>query len=171
MQRECYVLSRAQRALRWREHNAHREVRIMGLVVDLLDEKRNAAEVMWLRTDRGKENVELWACMKLVRTLLNFSSTNLLEHRIYIVTCWLVTRQIICGFWILCSIYWLYRQTEFTINYNTLNLTTVLTTVLLHTALSLFYKRWSLTFGERSVVYYCAWRHLGQVVFPYSCAI
>jgi hypothetical protein len=30
----------------------------------------------------------------------------------YIVTCWLVTRQIICGFRILCSAYWINRQAE-----------------------------------------------------------
>jgi hypothetical protein len=40
-----------------------------------------------------------------------------------IVTCWLVTRQIICGLWILCSVYWIYRQAEFTITYYSLNLT------------------------------------------------
>jgi hypothetical protein len=40
-----------------------------------------------------------------------------------LLTCWLVTRRIICGFWILCSVYWINRQADFTINDNTLNLT------------------------------------------------
>jgi hypothetical protein len=30
--------------------------------------------------------------------------------------------SVICGFWILCSVYWVNRQAEFTINYYTLNL-------------------------------------------------
>jgi hypothetical protein len=42
---------------------------------------------------------------------------------INIVTCWLATRRIICGFWILCSVYWINRQAEFTITYYSLNLT------------------------------------------------
>jgi hypothetical protein len=41
------------------------------------------------------------------------------------VTCYLVTRQIISGFWILCSVYWIYRQVEFTITYYSLNLTVI----------------------------------------------
>jgi hypothetical protein len=40
------------------------------------------------------------------------------------VTCWLVTRQIICGFWILCSVYWIYTRLNLQlIIYYTHNLT------------------------------------------------
>jgi hypothetical protein len=38
---------------------------------------------------------------------------------ISIVTCYLLTRRIICGLRILCSIYWILHQAEFTITYNT----------------------------------------------------
>jgi hypothetical protein len=31
-------------------------------------------------------------------------------HIIYIVTCWVVTLQIISLFWILCSVYWIYTR-------------------------------------------------------------
>jgi hypothetical protein len=44
---------------------------------------------------------------------------------VYSVTCWLVTRQIISGFWILCSVCWINRQAEFTITYYSLNLTVI----------------------------------------------
>jgi hypothetical protein len=40
-----------------------------------------------------------------------------------IVTCYLVTRSIICGFWIFYSVYWICRQAEFTITYYSLNFT------------------------------------------------
>jgi hypothetical protein len=55
-----------------------------------------------------------------------------------IVTCWLVTRQIICRFWILCSVYWIYYQAEFTITYYSLDLTVI--------TLRQFFTDWPLIF-------------------------
>jgi hypothetical protein len=44
---------------------------------------------------------------------LRLCKTNIYHNFVFnIVTCYLVTRQIICGFWILCSGYWLNRLAE-----------------------------------------------------------
>jgi hypothetical protein len=48
-----------------------------------------------------------------------------------------VNVSLICGFWILCSVYWINCQAEFTINYYTLNLI-VNTLLILHRLTSCF---------------------------------